>query len=196
MTIRPLLNSEASDAATLTAEAFQTDPLFTHLYPDPARRRRGLEIEYRAYLRRIYFPVGVVETTDVVSGVAMWLPPGEGDSLGWREKLLIPMLFRAVGWRRFLIALRDYAAFDAAFPDTPCWYLGLLAVAPDAQGQGIGSALLRAGLDRADRDGLPTYLETGTETNVAFYERHGFRTTGTITLPYGPDHWAMWRDAG
>ncbi|MEM1042055.1 MAG: GNAT family N-acetyltransferase [Bacteroidota bacterium] len=194
MTTRPLLPSEVPRAAALAADAFHHDPLFTHLYPDPERRRRGLRIEFAAYLRRIYLAVGTAETTGAVDGVALWLPPDQADSLGWRERLLVPTIFRAVGWRRFLVTLRDYAAFEAAFPDEPVHYLGLLATAPEAQGQGVGSALLRAGLERADSDGLPVYLETGTERNVAFYERHGFRVTGTVELPHGPDHWAMQRD--
>lgn len=194
MTVRPLTDAEVPGAAALAADAFDRDPLFTHLYPEPARRARGLRIEFAAYLRRIYLPVGVVETADDLTGVAMWLPPEVADSLGWRERLLLPTIVRAVGWRRAYIALRDYAAFEAAFPDASCWYLGLLAVAPKAQGQGVGSTLLQAGLDRADRDGSPVYLETGTEANVAFYQRHGFCVTGTISLPYGPDHWAMWRE--
>ncbi len=194
MTVRRLTTSDVERAAGVIADAFHDDPLFVHLYPDKARRRRGLRIEYRAYLRRIYLPFGIAETTDELEGVALWIPPDHVDSLGWREKLLIPTLFRAVGWRQFWIAFRDYAAFDAFFPDEPMLYLGTLTVAPEAQGRGVGSALIRSGLNRADREGWPVYLETGTERNVAFYERHGFRVTGTIPLPYGPDHWAMLRD--
>lgn len=193
MTVRPLDPSETPLAAALAADAFHDDPLFVHLYPDPGRRRRGLRIEFDAYLRRIYFPIGTPETTDELDGLALWIPPGKADALGWREKLLIPMLFRAVGWRQFWIAFRDYAAFDAYFPEEPVLYLGTLTVAPSAQGRGVGSALLRSGLERADREGWPVYLETATERNVAFYERNGFRVTGTIPLPYGPTHWAMQR---
>jgi hypothetical protein len=33
------------------------------------------------------------------------------------------------------------------------------------------------------------------ERNVRFYERRGFRVTGTIDVPLGgPRLWAMWRD--
>ena len=192
--VRPLNPSDVPHAAALAADAFHTDPLFTHLYPDPVRRRHGLRMEFAAYLRRIYLPIGIVETVGDLDGIALWTPPGAGNALGWREKLLIPMLLRAVGWRRFWIALRDYHAFNAAFPNDPVLYLGLLAVAPEAQGQGVGSALLQAGLNRADRHGWPVYLETGTEGNVGFYERHGFHVTRTVALPYGPDHWAMRRD--
>ena len=52
-------------------------------------------------------------------------------------------------------------------------------------------------LKRADRDGIPAYLESTKERNVGFYERRGFRVTGTITpAPDGPTMWCMWREPG
>jgi len=54
------------------------------------------------------------------------------------------------------------------------WYLGLLGVAPDRQGRGVGAALLGAFLARVDADRLPAYLETDRERNVRFYARFGF----------------------
>jgi hypothetical protein len=41
---------------------------------------------------------------------------------------------------------------------------------------------------------VPAYLETGTERNVSFYVRHGFRVTEELTLPKGPPMWLMWRE--
>jgi ribosomal protein S18 acetylase RimI-like enzyme len=45
-------------------------------------------------------------------------------------------------------------------PQEPHWYLQTLAVRPDRQRQGVGSFLISPTLERADRDGLPVYLET------------------------------------
>jgi ribosomal protein S18 acetylase RimI-like enzyme len=47
-----------------------------------------------------------------------------------------------------------------------------------AQGTGLGSALLEIGTAQADSAGLPCYLETGTENNVAFYSKRGFEVVG------------------
>jgi GNAT superfamily N-acetyltransferase len=70
----------------------------------------------------------------------------------------------------------------------------VLASDPPAQGRGIGSALIRAGLDRSEHDGLPAYLETETEANVAFYARHGFAVRETLVVPGGgPCLWLLWR---
>ena len=56
----------------------------------------------------------------------------------------------------------------------PHWYLPAIGVEPEHQDRGLGSALMRAGIRRADRDGKPIYLETETEGNVGYYEHLGF----------------------
>ncbi|MGI3782135.1 MAG: tRNA (guanosine(37)-N1)-methyltransferase TrmD [Janthinobacterium lividum] len=56
------------------------------------------------------------------------------------------------------------------------WWVGRLMVAPDQQGRGLGSALLRQVLAAAP-PGAPAGLLTGAASrrNVALYRRHGFR---------------------
>lgn len=192
MTVRSLREAETGAAAGLAARAFHDDPLFRHLYPDPLRRPRQLATEFRAAIRWVYRPVGVADVTDAVDRLALWEPPGLSLS-GWRQAALAANLLRAAGRRRFLPILRDYDAFDALRPTEPHGYLGLLAVAPEQQGRGIGSQLVRGGLERARRDGVPVYLETGSLQNVAFYSHLGFRELHRISLPSGgPTHWGLW----
>ncbi|MCA1842503.1 MAG: GNAT family N-acetyltransferase, partial [Actinobacteria bacterium] len=78
-------------------------------------------------------------------------------------------------------------------PPEPLWYLGVIATVPSAQGQGLGSALLRQSLAVVDEAQLPAYLESTNPRNVALYQRHGFMTTGLIELPNGPTLTKMWR---
>lgn len=182
----------------MAARAFATDPLFRFVYPDPDRLVEGFAREHAAYIRHIYHPYGVSEAVDVggsVAGVALWLTPHTRVP-AWREWLLLPPLARAVGVKRLSTVLRAYRAFDEALPPQPYWYLGLLAVAPEAQRRGVGRMLVEAGLKRADADGVPTFLETGTQENIQFYRRLGFEVTGDILIPEGPTHWAMTRPAG
>ena len=76
----------------------------------------------------------------------------------------------------------------------PHWYLALLGVEPACQGQGIGGQLIAPVLERASRAGLPCYLETMSERNVVFYNRHGFRVVREICLPSsGLEIWTMLR---
>lgn len=195
MTVRPLRPGEAGDAAWLATRAFHDDPLFVALHPDTGARDREFAVEHEAYIRRIYLPLGIAEVVEVegrLGGLALWLPPGDHPGMRWRELLCLPSLVRAVGWRRLPGLIREYEALDGASPtDEPYHYLGLLAVEPEFQGRGVGSTLLRRGLARAKADGAGVYLETGTETNVSFYERHGFVVVGRIDLPTAPAHWGM-----
>jgi GNAT superfamily N-acetyltransferase len=73
-------------------------------------------------------------------------------------------------------------------------YLVFLGVLPAAQGRGLGGALLRERLARADADGVPAYLEAGSERSLPLYARHGFRPAGApVRLPDGPRVRPMWR---
>jgi ribosomal protein S18 acetylase RimI-like enzyme len=91
--------------------------------------------------------------------------------------------------------MRGFEFQDKLHPHEPHYYLSIVAVAPEHQGRGIGSALIRPILERCDRDGVPAYLEATTERNRALYERHGFRVSEEVRWPDdGPPLWLMWRE--
>jgi ribosomal protein S18 acetylase RimI-like enzyme len=54
------------------------------------------------------------------------------------------------------------------------WYLSIIAVAPQAQGRGLGGRLLTPTLAEADAAGAACYLETFGPRSIKFYERLGF----------------------
>ncbi len=136
-----------------------------------------------------------VWTTDSRAGAALWAPPRR-----WRSSVREDLaLTRSVA--RFRLAAR--LPFTAAGmlgierrhpPEPDHWYLAVLGIDPSAQGQGLGSAVLRPVLERCDADGIGAYLESSKERNIDFYARHGFRVTGELALPRGPAMWPMWRD--
>ena len=71
----------------------------------------------------------------------------------------------------------------------------MIGVDPSRQGQGLGSALLKAGLQRCDEEGLPAYLESSSPKNVPLYERHGFEVIGLIKPGDHPGLIPMYRPA-
>ncbi len=89
-------------------------------------------------------------------------------------------------------------ALAAAFEDDPVFgwephhYLPYIGVAPEAQGRGLGSALMRPILDRCDEERLPAYLEATSERNAALYERLGFE----LRAGGSPPLWLMVRPPG
>jgi putative acetyltransferase len=68
--------------------------------------------------------------------------------------------------------------------------LGPLAVAPGEQQQGIGSAIVRAGLKRLERDGVASVFALG---DPAYYGRFGFAPETQVAPPYAVPQ--EWRDA-
>ena len=84
------------------------------------------------------------------------------------------------------------AVLAAAFIDDPAlaWIFPDAARRPAGQGQGVGGALLRAGLARAA--GQPCYLETATPSNVGLYQAHGFGVRNEWQHGDAPNFWSMW----
>jgi GNAT superfamily N-acetyltransferase len=174
------------------AHAFYDDPVFKWLFPDD-EKRLGQSRRYFAGRAHSLLRQDETYTTDGGIASAMWARPGE-----WHDPPLDVMrqfvaLVPALG-RRIPRSLQGLRVIEERHPQKPHWYLAVLGTHPDRQGQGLGSALLQPVLEECDRLEIPAYLETGTERNVAFYTRHGFKVTEEIQLPDGPPMWLMWRE--
>ena len=193
MTVRALPGERPSLARTL-ARSFYDDPVFRHFFPDDASRLERSERLFAGMLLRAAEPHDEIHTTAGHAGAAIWFPPGHAHLSVWQQLRYLPTMVR-VGGRDLPRILRNLSVMEAQHPSEPHYYLNILGTDPDRQGEGIGSALLRAVLDRCDERGIPAYLEATSERNRPLYERHGFRVTDEIQLPDGPVIWAMWRDA-
>ncbi len=128
------------------------------------------------------------------AAAAVWLPPPGRWRLSPSQRLrLLPPLVRFLGLRTVSV-LGGLERMEARHPhDPPHWYLFILGTEQAAQGRGLGSALLDQGLARIDADGMPVYLESSNEQNLALYGRHGFEVTSEVVIPGGPRIWPMWR---
>lgn len=73
-------------------------------------------------------------------------------------------------------------AIDGA-PASGWFGVGPLSVRPDRQRKGIGTALMRAGLERLEKSGGKGCALVG---DPAYYRRFGFRTTPSLTYPEVP----------
>ncbi|KAM5352055.1 hypothetical protein ACJ41O_004778 [Fusarium nematophilum] len=58
------------------------------------------------------------------------------------------------------------------------WFLSIIVTAPEAQRRGVGSALMRFGVEKADDEGWMAYVNSSAEGR-ALYERFGFAVVGT-----------------
>jgi len=192
---RPARPEDVDALIDVLTRAFDDDPVPRWLFRGERRRRRGLRAFFGVQLRHVYLGRGEVWTTDDLAGAALWAPPDTARP-GWGDVLhLLPVLPYLVGLGRDVAdAARLLAAVDAARPRQRHWYLATLGTDPGRQRTGVGSTLLHTVLDRVDAEGLPAYLESSKESNLAFYARHGFEVTGEVHAPVGgPTLWLMSR---
>jgi ribosomal protein S18 acetylase RimI-like enzyme len=176
----PLPTTYRTRAVEVLTLAFLDDPLYRMLIPETEQRRLSLQALWSALIKTSS-RYGVVDTTPDIAGIACWLAPGNADLGLWpmvRTGLALPramMQFPADSRKKFLEMVSTTDRIRLQHMPHPHWYLWALAVDPARQGAGIGGTLLAATLRRADAGELPCYLETETESNVAFYTRRGFK---------------------
>ena len=182
-------------AADLSA-AFAADPIFNWFLRADSRHEAA-RLKLFHLLSAMGLLDGKISRPATGGAAAIWLP---SESLGptpfLQQLRALPALLSATGLSRLgrMSALR--AMMDAHHPKTPHAYLWFLGVRPDAQGHGVGSRLLAAGLAEVDAQGLPAYLESSAEANVPLYRRHGFEVVEVLRArPDAPAMWAMWRPA-
>ena len=77
-------------------------------------------------------------------------------------------------------------------PDQPHIHLGPIGVAPEFQGQGVGTVLMNRYIGYLRQEQLPGYLETDKPENVRFYAKFGFTVQREEEL-IGVPTWYMWR---
>jgi GNAT superfamily N-acetyltransferase len=193
--IRKASPGDVPRLADALARAFHDDPGWSHLLPDPGDRTERLRLFFETELAAVSMPLGLVWTTEEVVGAAVWAP---ADS--WRVPVAttvreLPAMLRVFG-RRLSLAFRSRLRMEGRHPrKPPHWYLAVMGVAPEWQGKGLGSALMKPALDSLDGDGIPAYLESSTPRSRALYARHGFTVSDEFNLPSsGPLLWQMWRE--
>jgi ribosomal protein S18 acetylase RimI-like enzyme len=176
------------------AAAFAGDPAWSWLLPYPDREQR-LRLFFETELEHLVPERRQIWTTDDCSAVAAWGPPGLWSVPVPTVLRFAPRMLRVFG-RRLPFGLRYLMRVERKHPRTQHWYLEILGTAPERQGQGLGSALLRPILALCDRDGVGAYLESSSDRSQALYERHGFGVVEVFDMPGGgPPIRRMWRDS-
>lgn len=182
------------------ANAFFDDPVATWSCPPAKLRPHVLERFHGARLTQL-LRRGEVWTTDELLSASLWAAPGEWKTTARDDWELASALYQRKSLAHPSVLLRSpmvgigLTNVERKHPDgIPHWYLAVVGTDPEAQGRGLGGAVLAPVLEQCDRDGVAAYLESSKESNIDYYARHGFRITEEHRLPRGPSVWAMWRD--
>lgn len=190
--IRDAGQDDRAKVAAMLGRAFANDPAMSYIFPDPRDRAKRLPRLF-AILYDADAP-GLRLVTGDAQAATLWQRPGTPQA---STMDLLRQAIPLVGALGFALprALRVGDALDAHAPPQRHWYLHIAGVDPAHQGKGLGGASIREGLARAAADGVPAYLETATESNVALYRSLGFEVTSEWHVPKGgPKFWSMLRE--
>lgn len=91
------------------------------------------------------------------------------------------LIFGCVGIRNISKILRREKAIKSHLPKEPFLHLWYIGVDPNIQGKGLGSKLLEEIKQLAHTQNKILQLETSTQINFPFYQKHGFTELAQIT---------------
>ena len=180
LTIRPATEGDVNQIVDILTDAFETDPAFRRIMQPLSDETKNLRKIFDLQLRHEYLPYGIVDVEfneeGEMLGVALWNKPGKPITF---LSLLryVPDYVRVFG-KSFIGAVLRERKSEKLHPQFPHWYLYTLAVRPGHQGEGLGTTLLRHGMERAGE--TPIYLEASTPDSAALYKRLGFVPLGEI----------------
>ncbi|AXO37827.1 GNAT family N-acetyltransferase [Micromonospora sp. B006] len=190
VSIRRATPADIDPLVSVLVDAFFDGPVADWLVPDHDDRR-AVYRRYFTLVLRHGLTHGHVDTTTDRSAVAIWyarpVPPPAAPP---EHQAAVEA---ATGPYAPKFTLLE-AMFDVFHPREPHHYLAYVAVSPDEQSSGVGTALLDSYHRRLDALGLPAYLEASNMRNRRLYLRLGYRAGPPLILPIsGPTIWRMWR---
>lgn len=78
-----------------------------------------------------------------------------------------------------ILSVRDSARSSWIPSNKPCWILMHMVTRTSQRGRGAAGILIRWGMEQAEKEGVPAYLEAGV-LGKPIYERLGFKQVGDL----------------
>lgn len=185
--VKTISNVDRDKLIDVLMLAFSTDPVSRFGFVTPTQYLRGMRIIFDATATPSIASKGAWLTE---GAGAMWLAPGEhasDEDMADLAQHLEPSRADAMG--------ELLGQMSASHPEEPHWYLNFIGVDTHRQGQGLGSAIMKASLLPVDEQRAIAYLESSNPANVPLYERFGFEVTGEIQVKDSPVVYPMVRPA-
>lgn len=168
-------------------DAFKNDPLWNRVFRDDPNKDKALEAFFTIPVLYGLKYGKVYAVSERIEGVAVWLP-GEKSRMGFWGILRSGAI--SCGAAIGKSSMNGFSALSKQLePDRKrimagkkYIYLSIIGVHSEYQGKGYGTLLLDFIKAECDENGYYMYLETETQDNVGFYEKHGFYTEQIITV--------------
>lgn len=182
-----LTNKDAKRASEVLAKAFSDDPVWNTFMENDPKKDTKFPLIFETPVRYALKYGEVYATSQNLEGIAAWLPHDKAKMTAWG--ILRSGAFRSAIRLGSKLASKMDSVFSVLDEDreenlqAPYFYLSVISVGPEFQGQGFGGLLIKKLLQQADEAGYPIYLETETENNVLMYEKFRFKVVKKIELP-------------
>jgi ribosomal protein S18 acetylase RimI-like enzyme len=188
--IEPYSPGHLDSAVAVLAQAFVTNPLHVSAFgPQRIEQNRSF---FRIGLRHMFIGQSYVALMD-------------GDLYGYVHfnssphclpapqeiPLAAATLLKPIG-EAIPQVVKWFTRWSHLDPEEPHVHLGPIGVAPEAQRQGIGTALMNRYIEHLEQQRMAGYLETDRPENVEFYKKFGFLVQREEQL-IGAPTWYMWR---
>ncbi|TLD29728.1 acetyltransferas-like protein [Venturia nashicola] len=195
--VSPMQEEDIDGAIATVQQAFAEDPYNRWIYNvrenfSPVRNHRSLTLRCRWGIKHALFYVCRSKSDpSKILGAAFWLPPTpptqpQSWSLYlsfwylWLGQIGMNLYYGRGGLnvKRYWLWKEAQASAQAELWDDPegYYFCNIVTVLPEAQGKGVGRALMEVVLRKADEEGKKCYLESSRDVpNVAIYEKFGFK---------------------
>jgi len=186
-------------ASAVLAAAFFDYPMMRHYFPSERKRRKALPW-YMEKTLACAMKYGDAIVAEDCTGVMFTLPPGhvrltdaEYIRCGF---LFVPFVMGPKNYKKSNECEKFVADTHERLMDgREHYYLWGLVTDPAVQRSGVGKALLKTLIDKADAEDMPIYLETHEQKNVTYYHKFGFELICEVTIPkHGLEVWCMIRE--
>jgi GNAT superfamily N-acetyltransferase len=184
----------ARRVAELLADAFFRNPMFVHLLPDEAVRRKAMAAIYGTVARVCLAEGLVFATSEDMEGVICLSLRGAGRhgslKLAWEQLKSFTLPFRLMRHVSTLAVARRASVMRKATSEMrkrikslgECVYVDMTAVREECRGRGVMSRMMRAVLKESDKLALRCVLETEEKTNADIYAHFEFSTDRIIEV--------------
>jgi len=175
--VRPMRPEEIDSAASLIASGYYGDIFFKWVVYKDEDHHRVVTNYYKAYLNARRCMAYVAEDADgKMVGASAWLPH-DTDASVYND------IDAAVGiYADRFRTVADWSHLSEP-PMTPFCQLVGFATMKEAQGRGVGAAMLKYHLDIMDEAGIATYLEASTPYfGKGVYGKFGYQLVGELMV--------------
>ena len=165
----------------ILSKSFGDNQSINYLVKQDSKRKKRIE-GLMQYCFDICLVKGQIFISDDENACALILHPER--KIGTIKEMLLELklAINCIGLSRSYKVLKREKLIKQNQPKEPFYYLWFIGVAPEAQGKGIGSALIEEVFIKYNEETRPFYLETSVVKNLSWYEKYGFKIFKELDL--------------